>query len=105
MQHTVLSTASVDTPSARASVATAIQLKGFSTKSMNISQNKDLCYMTNVGLGLSQHWPVIAVNLQDICGYFGVSMEDVWMLSKLSKIRSTVTMCYLHIWSSLPGSG
>ena len=106
MQYTVLIIASVDAPSARASVATAIQLKRFSTKSMNTSQTKDLHCITDVGLGLSQHRPVIAVTLQDICDYFGVSRRKMFGCpATLSKIRSTVMMCYLHIRTSLPRSG
>ena len=75
LKHIPLLTAPVDAPSARASIATATQLNGNSIKSVNSSQNEDLQFVSDVGLGPSQHRPVPA----DICDIFGTSMEDVWM--------------------------
>ena len=79
LKLTPLPTASVDAPSAKASIATAIQLNGNSIKSVNSSQNMDLQFVSDVGLGPSQHRPVPAVSIHDICNIFGTSMEDVWM--------------------------
>ena len=79
LKHIPLPTAAVDAPSARASIAMAIQLNGNSIKSVNSSQNKDLQVVSDVGLGPSQHRPVPAVSIHDICSIFGTSMENVWM--------------------------
>ena len=105
LKHIPLLTAPVDAPSARASIATATQLNGNSIKSVNSSQNEDLQFVSDVGLGPSQHRPVPAVSIHDICDIIGTSMEDVWMSIQAAKNRSTVTMCCLHIWSSLPRFG